>query len=537
VRSPGEPRHVLRGVADGSLLVQYPDASDEEANAAAVRLARALDSTNPEGLLDLVPGARTLFVSYDPAIVSEDDVAYRIAAASLGENAGRFPREHRIAVVYGGVAGPDLEEVARRAELSPEEAARRHAAAVYRVAFLGFAPGFAYLTGLPPELGAPRRPTPRPRVPGGALAVAGKYSGIYPADGPGGWNLIGMAGAVLFDPRREPPVLFAPGDVVRFVAATEEEIRRLSPPHPDPLLTARGDPSRAPARGDGEGLLRVVQAGLWCGVVGGPRPGSGRLGVPPGGAMDLDLLAEGNAALGNPTNAPALEIALWGPELEVLADCAAVLVGGRRAGYLRQGEPFSLRRGERLKVDEVIGARAYLCVAGGFAEAGQAGAPRRLLPGDVLFGDPGRAPGRPLPRPKPRSDTNGLLVRIVLGPQEDRFGEKGIATLLQSEYRVSASSDRRGVRLEGPLLEHLGGPAVAEIPPEGTALGAIQVPADGRPIVLGPDRPITGGYAKIGTVIGADFSLIAQAKPLSILRFQAVSPDEAREARRRMSLP
>jgi allophanate hydrolase subunit 2 len=129
------------------------------------------------------------------------------------------------------------------------------------------------------------------------------------------------------------------------------------------------------------------------------------------------------------------------------------------------------------------------------------------------------------------------MVRIVLGPQEDRFGEKGIATLLQSEYRVSASSDRRGVRLEGPPLEHLGGPAGAEIPPEGTALGAIQVPADGRPIVLGPDRPITGGYAKIGTVISADFSLVAQAKPLSILRFQAVSLDEALEARRRMSLP
>jgi KipI family sensor histidine kinase inhibitor len=524
VSSAGEPRRVLRGVADGSLLVQYPDASDEEANAAAVRLARALDTQPGGGILDLVPGARTLFVSYDPAIVSEDDVAYRIAAASLEEHAGQFPREHRIAVAYGGAAGPDLEEVARRAELSPEEAARRHAAAVYRVAFLGFAPGFAYLTGLPPELGAPRRPTPRPRVPGGTLAVAGEYSGIYPADGPGGWNLIGTAGAVLFDPRREPPVLFLPGDLVRFVALTEEEVRRLSRPHPDPLPP-------------GEGVFRVVSPGLWSGIVGGPRPGSGRLGVPPGGAMDLDLLAEGNAALGNPADAPALEIALWGPELEALADCTAVLVGGRRAGYLRQGEPFSLSRGERLKVEEVIGARAYLCVVGGFAEAGPAGAPRRLMPGDVVVGDPGRAPAGRFPRPEPRFDTNNVLVRIVLGPQEDRFGEKGIATLLQSEYRVSPSSDRRGVRLEGPPLEHRGGPAGAEIPPEGTALGAIQVPADGLPIILGPDRPITGGYAKIGTVIGADFPLVAQAKPVSILRFQAVSVEEAVDARRRMNLP
>jgi allophanate hydrolase subunit 2 len=159
------------------------------------------------------------------------------------------------------------------------------------------------------------------------------------------------------------------------------------------------------------------------------------------------------------------------------------------------------------------------------------------MPGDVLSGDPGRVPAGQFPRPEPRFDTNNVVVRIVLGPQEDRFGEKGIATLLQSEYRVSPSSDRRGVRLEGPPLEHRDGPAGAEIPPEGTALGAIQVPADGRPIVLGPDRPVTGGYSKIGTVISADFSLVAQAKPLSILRFQAVSLDEAREARRRMSLP
>jgi allophanate hydrolase subunit 2 len=159
------------------------------------------------------------------------------------------------------------------------------------------------------------------------------------------------------------------------------------------------------------------------------------------------------------------------------------------------------------------------------------------MPGDVVVGDPGRAPSGRFPRPEPRFDTNNVLVRIVLGPQEDRFGEKGIATLLQSEYRVSPSSDRRGVRLEGPPLEHRGGPAGAEIPPEGTALGAIQVPADGLPIILGPDRPITGGYAKIGTVIGADFPLVAQAKPVSILRFQAVSVEEAVDARRRMNLP
>jgi antagonist of KipI len=107
--------------------------------------------------------------------------------------------------------------------------------------------------------------------------------------------------------------------------------------------------------------------------------------------------------------------------------------------------------------------------------------------------------------------------------------------LLESAYRVSAASDRRGVRLEGTALEASGGGS--EISPEGTALGAIQVPADGQPIILGPDRPVTGGYAKIATVIAADFPLVAQARPGSTIRFRSVSLDEALDARGRMARP
>jgi allophanate hydrolase subunit 2 len=112
-------------------------------------------------------------------------------------------------------------------------------------------------------------------------------------------------------------------------------------------------------------------------------------------------------------------------------------------------------------------------------------------------------------------------VRVLLGPQEDRFGSAGIAAFLSQPWRVSASSDRRGVRLEGDPIRHEGS---AEIAPEGTAPGAIQVPADGRPIVLGPDGPVTGGYAKIATVVAADWPLVAQAGPGGLLRFRADSP-------------
>jgi UPF0271 protein len=122
----------------------------------------------------------------------------------------------------------------------------------------------------------------------------------------------------------------------------------------------------------------------------------------------------------------------------------------------------------------------------------------------------------------------------VLGPDEDRFAREGIATFLSGTYRVSAASDRRGIRLEGPRVAHAESP---DVPPEPTPLGAIQVALDGQPIVLGPDRPVTGGYARIATVASADFPVVARAMPGSSLRFQAIDVADAVEARSKLSTP
>lgn len=127
-------------------------------------------------------------------------------------------RLHRIVVSYGGKAGPDLAALAERAGLSQQDWIAQHAAAEYRVTFLGFQPGFPYLVGLPEKLRAPRRAEPRVRVPAGSLAIGGSYAGIYPESGPGGWQIVGVTDVVLFDPRQSIPALFAPGDRVRFEA-------------------------------------------------------------------------------------------------------------------------------------------------------------------------------------------------------------------------------------------------------------------------------------------------------------------------------
>lgn len=525
------PSPRVRPVADGSLLVEYPGATDAEANRAAVGLAAALREGGPEDLLDAVAGARTLFCSFRPERLDHAALVRAIDVAAQASSEPVARRTHRIPVLYGGEAGPDLALLAGRAGVSEEDLARRHAAPAYRVAFLGFAPGFAYMTGLPAGLDAPRRATPRPRVPGESVALAGGYTGIYPQPGPGGWNLIGRAAARLFDPGARRPALFEPGDEVRFEPKDPESFGRALAQIPPaaPLPPLAGAP-----------VFRVEKAGLSSIVCGAPRHGRGAIGVPPSGAMDWSALAGGNGLLGNSPGAAALEVAMAGPELEALDDCEVATAGapcdarvdGREIPF---GTPVRVLRGARVAIGSVhAGVRSYLCIAGGFSVSPASGIPARIAAGDVLFA-PASAPVSP---PGPRAALAPFaaappdaVVRIVLGPQEDRFPKEGISTLLDSPFRVSSTSDRRGIRLEGPRLAHSGG---ADIPPEGTALGAIQVPADGNPIVLGPDRPVTGGYAKIGTVIGADFSVVAQARPGSTLRFRAVSLDEAVRARGRM---
>ncbi|MEO8191454.1 MAG: 5-oxoprolinase/urea amidolyase family protein [Acidobacteriota bacterium] len=517
----------VRHVSDGALLVEFPDASDEDANRSAVALARGLSSgTAPPD--DAVPGARTLFCAFDPGRVSHEELDREIQAASVAPAvAAEVPagREHVIGVTYGG---PDLDAVARRAGLTAEEVCARHAGSDYHVAFLGFAPGFAYLAGLPPELAAVRLSTPRPRVSAGSVAVAGRYSGIYPAESPGGWNLIGRATVRLFDPDRDPPALLAPGDRVRFHRRRADEIEPEAPVFAAPR--EKGG-ARAP-------IFRIVSPGLWSAPVGAPFRGRGASGLPPSGAVDPALLAFGNALLGNPAGAAAVELAVAGPELEALEDSRVAIAGGA-SGAAIDGRPYpagvtaNLRRGQHLALGAVrLGVRAYLCVAGGFDAPAALDIPSRLSPGDLLFGahpamrvESGSEP----PAPDFPQDP---VVRIVLGPQEDWFADEGVAALLNSPFRVSSTSDRRGIRLEGPRLAFRG---ESEIPPEGTALGAIQVPGDGQPIVLGPDRPVTGGYLKIATVITADFRLVAQTRPGTSLRFRAVSMADALAARRRMA--
>lgn len=211
----------VRAASDRSLLVSFGTAVSPEAHRLVLRLTRALEGRR--GILNLHPAYASVLIDFDPrrhtSLEIEALVRERMESAS---EAGQEPaRLVEIPVCYGAEYGPDLEDVARHANLSPLRVVELHTAAEYEVAFVGFATCFPYLSGLPPALATPRLPAPRQRVPAGSVALGGSQAGIYPLASPGGWRLIGRTPRRLFDPEGEPPALLRMGDRVRFVAVAE----------------------------------------------------------------------------------------------------------------------------------------------------------------------------------------------------------------------------------------------------------------------------------------------------------------------------
>lgn len=177
---------------------------------------QAVDAGTLAGVEDIVPAARTVLVSCVDAASRE--AAVRLARDWVPAATTRpAATEHRIEVTYDG---PDLAAVAEQAGLGVDAVVSLHSQAEYRVAFMGFAPGFGYLTGLPAELHLPRRADPRTKVPPRSVAIAGEFSAVYPRTSPGGWNLIGRAVDPVWFDDRERPNLLAPGDIVRFEVAS-----------------------------------------------------------------------------------------------------------------------------------------------------------------------------------------------------------------------------------------------------------------------------------------------------------------------------
>src|ERR1700694_5776784 len=204
---------------DQALLLQFDSTAQVLAWTDALRAADLL------GVIDIVPASRTVLIKLDgpryQSVTRQRLGKLRLAPESLEDSLGTAPLTGRADVVIDVVYdGADLEEVARLTGLHTDQVVAAHTGTPWRVGFGGFAPGFAYLVGGDPRLAVPRRSEPRTKVPAGSVALAGEFSGVYPRESPGGWQLIGHTDAVLWDVERDNPALLTPGTWVEFRAAS-----------------------------------------------------------------------------------------------------------------------------------------------------------------------------------------------------------------------------------------------------------------------------------------------------------------------------
>ncbi|MET0932629.1 MAG: allophanate hydrolase subunit 1 [Mycetocola sp.] len=203
---------VLHAAGDRALLVDCEDLD------AVLALHAGLSAAPPAGIVDIVPAARTVLVTFDPALLPADRVAGWIRSTPpVPPSVWGESDAVEIDVEY---SGEDLAEVAALLSVPEREVVRAHTASVWRVAFVGFAPGFGYLVTESNPLVVPRRSSPRTSVPAGAVGLAGEYTGVYPRSSPGGWQIIGRTDAELWNPDATPPALLMPGRVVRFRAVS-----------------------------------------------------------------------------------------------------------------------------------------------------------------------------------------------------------------------------------------------------------------------------------------------------------------------------
>jgi KipI family sensor histidine kinase inhibitor len=570
----------VRAAGDAALLV--------EAGAkpgAAARLRAVIWGQNLPGIADVIPGAETVLVTLEPGGLGLEGLAGRLRVLvaeggdgsdgdggvggndeAIGVSGAGVAFGARMAVGAGEVAGageatgaeggvieipvvydgPDLDEVAGLTGLSRQQVIERHAAAEYLVGWLGFSPGFGYLTGLDPELHVPRRDSPRTSVPAGSVAIAGPLAAVYPSASPGGWRLLGRTAAQLWDARREPPAVLAPGRRVRFRPVDElGDPGDLFPPG----TRASDEPEPATER-----FIEVVRPGPFAIVTDLGRPGYGHLGVPRSGAADPDSLRLANRLVGNPEDAAAVELTLGGATLRFGGPAWVAVTGaappvrlgpapeaalGALADDSGPGVPFAVPNGATLTVGTpATGVRSYLAVRGGVAVAPVLGSrsadtlsglgPSPLRAGDRLPVGGTASCGLIVADVAPRaagSLAGGSLaggpepaeLRVVAGPRDDWFAPAAMDRLRAAVYEVTSDSNRSGLRLSGPDLPRA---RRDELPSEGMPLGALQVPPSGQPILFLADHPVTGGYPVIAVVAAPDIARAAQLRPGDKIRFR-----------------
>lgn len=484
-----------------------------------------------DGVDEVVPGARTVLVRFDPIVIDRAALIERLGQLDVSQRRERSGNTFDIPVSYNG---EDLGEVAELLGWSVAELVQRHLDAVHSVAFTGFAPGFAYMTTDDPGFDVPRRKTPRVRIPAGSVAIAGKFSGIYPSDSPGGWQLLGTTQVPMWDVTRPRAALLAPGDRVRFRDARKGA-----------AVPVSGRLESTPVcQVSGTGILvtRADRPVLYQDL---GRPRQADQGVSLCGAVDRAALRIANACVGNPDGSAALEVTFGGLSLVPDRPVTLAVTGAPcpisirdpngRVTVVPHSRPFAVDAGEEVTLDiPGRGMRSYVALRGGFVIERTLGSastdtlskigPAPIVRGDILvpanevatFVEPDLPAARQLAR-----EGDVIDVDVVPGPRTDWFTDDSVARFLSQEWRVTSESSRVGMRLSGDLaLERRDD---AELPSEGTLFGSIQVPHSGQPVLFLTDHPVTGGYPVIAVVAAHHLDALGQIPIGACIRFNQIS--------------
>ena len=538
----GIRRFEIRDAGDAAILLELEAVIDPAVNARAIAIAASVAGERLAGVRDVIPTYRSVAVHFDP--LAADVEMLRASLRRAADAAPDFQEGSliEVPVAYGGAHGPDLQDVAAFAKLSPQAVIERHCAVEYRVFMLGFLPGFAYMGSVDPSIAAPRKATPRARIPAGSVGIAGRQTGIYPRQSPGGWQLIGRASLRVFDAARVPAALFAAGDRVKFVPTT---------------LLSGADPSGP--RSDREPVsyqiashgrsITVLRPGLFTTIQDSGRWGHQDRGVPVAGPMDWSACRLANALVGNAFDAAALEVTLVGPELRFEKPSVFAVTGADLSASL-DGAPLALESPQACAGGSVLrfgerrsGTRAYIAVDGGIdvprvlgsrathVVSGLGGLDgRALVAGDRL--SLGETQGAVIRGPKRSAKERGTRLRVMRGPQDEYFDESAFEMLQRTRFTISPQSDRMGYRLiagsERKVVMCGPGPfGPGEMISDATFMGGLQIPPSGDPILLMADRQTTGGYPQIATVITADLPLAGQLAPGDWLEFTLCTRAEA----------
>jgi KipI family sensor histidine kinase inhibitor len=512
------------------LLVELADLDE------TLALFASLEADPVAGIIDMVPAARTLMIRFRAEKLTAERLAAAIATRDLSARIAPSDMLVEIPVNYDG---EDLADVAQLTGLSVEDVIRRHTDSTFTVAFCGFAPGFGYLVGGDPALQVPRRQSPRTKIPAGSVALAGAFSGVYPQNSPGGWQIIGTTPEKMWDLSRDPPALFQPGYRVRFVDLAKSS--RALVTSSKLATTASAEPSAADL------TFKVLAAPMPALFQDLGRFGQTGQGVSSSGALDQSAFKAANRVVGNPAGTPVLEIILGGFSFEVSGRTVLGIAGAPCPITIRDAsgrsieastyQPIALEAGDVVTLGQAPkGMRSYLSVRGGFSVKPVLGSastdtlavvgPDPVTVGTVLTINTETAGLNSVslteaPAFDHPASGDVVTLDVIMGPRSDWFTETGIATLASQLWQVTPQSNRVGIRISGDVA--LERKDKTELPSEGTATGAIQVPHSGQPVLFLADHPLTGGYPVIGTVAEYHLDLAGQIPVNAQIRFRPVT--------------